>query len=219
MRFNLLNAMLLSTILLVSSFANAGLIVFSDRSLFQDQLASATNIDFEDDWASTWNGFNSASGYTTQGVNFVGNFNSSYYLYVNNNNYAQTWGGMDAGDSLLVEGRGVLNATLPTAINMLGFDFSLSEGVAGLSKSVTFTLNSGESFTRNVLTRQKNFFGIMSDSAIAGFSFQTTLAERPPLLSIDNVTFGVTSVPEPSTLAIFALGMIGLASRRFKKQS
>jgi len=28
-----------------------------------------------------------------------------------------------------------------------------------------------------------------------------------------------TDVPEPSTLAIFALGMIGLASRRFKKQS
>jgi hypothetical protein len=30
---------------------------------------------------------------------------------------------------------------------------------------------------------------------------------------------GISSVPEPSTLAIFALGMIGLASRRFKKQS
>jgi hypothetical protein len=29
----------------------------------------------------------------------------------------------------------------------------------------------------------------------------------------------VTDVPEPSTLAIFALGMIGLASRRFKKKS
>tara|TARA_R110001592_G_scaffold349774_1_gene645349 strand:- start:283 stop:948 length:666 start_codon:yes stop_codon:yes gene_type:complete len=28
-----------------------------------------------------------------------------------------------------------------------------------------------------------------------------------------------TQAPEPSTLAIFALGMIGLASRRFKKQS
>lgn len=28
-----------------------------------------------------------------------------------------------------------------------------------------------------------------------------------------------SDVPEPSTLAIFALGMIGLASRRFKKQS
>ncbi|TWX66411.1 PEP-CTERM sorting domain-containing protein [Colwellia sp. C1TZA3] len=32
--------------------------------------------------------------------------------------------------------------------------------------------------------------------------------------NVDNVL-----VPEPSTLAIFALGMIGLASRRFKKQS
>lgn len=28
-----------------------------------------------------------------------------------------------------------------------------------------------------------------------------------------------TDVPEPSTLAIFTLGMIGLVSRRFKKQS
>ena len=33
------------------------------------------------------------------------------------------------------------------------------------------------------------------------------------------VKFEVSSVPEPSTLAIFALGLIGLASRRFKKQS
>ena len=37
----------------------------------------------------------------------------------------------------------------------------------------------------------------------------------------DNVVVrgDVLGVPEPSTLAIFALGMIGLASRRFKKQS
>jgi len=34
-----------------------------------------------------------------------------------------------------------------------------------------------------------------------------------------NCSLVVSTVPEPSTLAIFALGMIGLASRRFKKQS
>jgi len=42
-------------------------------------------------------------------------------------------------------------------------------------------------------------------------------------IQLDNVSMATTSapaqVPEPSTLAIFALGMIGLASRRFKKQS
>jgi hypothetical protein len=32
------------------------------------------------------------------------------------------------------------------------------------------------------------------------------------------VDYSVNSVPEPSTLAIFALGIMGLASRRFKKQ-
>ncbi len=37
--------------------------------------------------------------------------------------------------------------------------------------------------------------------------------------SFDNLTISSTSVPEPTTLAIFALGMFGLASRRFKKQS
>ena len=36
-------------------------------------------------------------------------------------------------------------------------------------------------------------------------------------LAIDNSTLTTSEVPEPSTLAIFALGMIGLASRRFKK--
>jgi hypothetical protein len=45
---------------------------------------------------------------------------------------------------------------------------------------------------------------------LAGFyvSGVASFNEKPP-----------TGVPEPSTLAIFALGMIGLASRRFKKQS
>jgi len=45
-------------------------------------------------------------------------------------------------------------------------------------------------------------------------------------VGFDNITFGstepkpdVASVPEPSTLAIFALGIMGLASRRFKKNS
>jgi hypothetical protein len=36
---------------------------------------------------------------------------------------------------------------------------------------------------------------------------------------LNNGNGNSTTVPEPSTLAIFALGMIGLASRRFKKYS
>jgi len=52
----------------------------------------------------------------------------------------------------------------------------------------------------------------------SGFKFSTGEAH---LFSFNAVDVGVevSSVPEPSTLAIFALGIMGLASRRFKKQS
>jgi hypothetical protein len=45
------------------------------------------------------------------------------------------------------------------------------------------------------------------------------LDENSPKFMRTVATTTLTSVPEPSTLAIFALGIMGLASRRFKKQS
>ena len=38
-------------------------------------------------------------------------------------------------------------------------------------------------------------------------------------VGLAEVHFGKTAVPEPSTLAILGLGLLGLASRRFKKQA
>jgi hypothetical protein len=43
--------------------------------------------------------------------------------------------------------------------------------------------------------------------------------QSPHYLSSAIVTQGSANVPEPTTLAIFALGFLGLASRRFKKQA
>jgi hypothetical protein len=44
-----------------------------------------------------------------------------------------------------------------------------------------------------------------------------TRLEFQPMVS--SFVVGTTDVPEPSTLAIFTLGLMGLASRRFKKKS
>jgi sialate O-acetylesterase len=44
-----------------------------------------------------------------------------------------------------------------------------------------------------------------------------TFMQNSNQYSIKTLDVYVSQVPEPSTLAIFALGMIGLASRRFKK--
>jgi len=49
------------------------------------------------------------------------------------------------------------------------------------------------------------------DEGLTKIGKTTTIAYR-----ISNQTF--TLVPEPSTLAILALGLIGIGARRFKKQ-
>lgn len=62
-----------------------------------------------------------------------------------------------------------------------------------------------------------NESGWFSSNYGASFNFLDTLVKHETNAS--SVLVRDVDVPEPSTLAIFALGMIGLASRRFKKQS
>jgi hypothetical protein len=67
------------------------------------------------------------------------------------------------------------------------------------------------------ISGQVTFFGAGSYVA-AGFFHE---GSRDLGLGDNDTIFfqAYNAVPEPTTLAIFALGMIGLASRRFKKQS
>lgn len=69
----------------------------------------------------------------------------------------------------------------------------------------------------NGYTNTQNVFEVYD---IAANTF-TALADAPNCAPGDHCTIAIVqsvSVPEPSTLAIFALGIMGLASRRFKKQ-
>jgi hypothetical protein len=77
------------------------------------------------------------------------------------------------------------------------------------------TNNTAEgAFLRYSFTAQDSILNI----AFGGLSTNAIYDDNNPILNgltLENTT----SVPEPTTLAIFALGMIGLASRRFKKKS
>lgn len=62
--------------------------------------------------------------------------------------------------------------------------------------------------------------GLRVDGSRAGDSrnkSDNTLAQSTKTWAVWSIS--IKKVPEPSTFAIFALGIIGLASRRFKKQS
>ena len=92
---------------------------------------------------------------------------------------------------------------------------------------VKFTLKAGSSHldldVNHSIFVQNNTFIDVGNTSWFNMSFSEPINFRTgsgTLLSNPRPNLSqVVSVPEPSTLTIFALGMIGLASRRFKKQS
>jgi len=71
------------------------------------------------------------------------------------------------------------------------------------------------------LNRFEAFVGITSELKISYISIGLEDGDNTSVgnVGIDNLTIGTSiPVPEPSTFIIFVLGMIGLASRRFKKK-
>ncbi len=199
MRIKMLKAAVAGLVLSVSGFANAGLITFDNRIDFQNYVSS-----FQlDDLASV-----------TKGGSSSGQDRGDYSW--NMNSYGcQTTG--DCGDNSSVGfvtggyvwtyGSGAF--TFDNAINAFGIDY-------------TYRYGNDDRITLNGLASQTSptggFFGIVDTTST--FTTVNYTAQGSGSL-FDNVTYGsasVETVPEPTTLAIFALSLMGLAARRFKKQ-
>jgi len=92
--------------------------------------------------------------------------------------------------------------------NLFSQSFTSNGGVNSLD--VTALLNAG-------LASNTGWFGLHMQGTNAYQWLGANRVSNPDAAQVNLVVNYTTSVPEPSTLAIFALGMIGLASRRFKK--
>ena len=55
------------------------------------------------------------------------------------------------------------------------------------------------------------------NTAYSIFRYQSTSVVAGSMHQLGEIEFFGTKIPEPSTIAIFALGLIGLASRQLKK--
>jgi hypothetical protein len=85
-----------------------------------------------------------------------------------------------------------------------------------------YNSNDGDSYTSGPSTITTNYIsntqGVYASAANLGLVFPTNVsAGNLGRIGPNLLAEPTTSVPEPSTLAIFALGLMGLASRRFKK--
>jgi len=207
MKFKYLKAGLASLILSTSCLvntANAGLIVDNGFDVNASNGNSWTNTTQS---YRTWDDFTLASDVIVTSASFLmqGSESSTYAFDIRADN-AGTFG--SSIFSLTLSAAEVAFTDVGLSFNQ--YDFALpSINLSAGTYWASFSSTGYELYGSKV-----GNFGTTMIQQINSTNYSRTNNYIP--FQLNGTT---TDVPEPSTLAIFALGMIGLASRRFKKQS
>ena len=199
----------------VSSFANAGLISFTDRVSFNGAVGTSSIEDFES-FVSEESFRGSALDLGDFTVSMVDAISTITLNFIDIPPLSSSESDVNGTSHMKVftNSSSSLTFLFDSAITVFGADFrSLNDSVVR-----TRLLVAGEVIDLPIAagSGEFSFFGFTSDIAFTSVTFQGVMGD---VYGIDNVSYSATDVPEPSTLAIFALGLMGLASRRFMKKS
>lgn len=216
MKFNFLKAITIASCLVICSFANAG-IIYSATSVLNAPdhvgMYSASNTIQQNGLSSKFtSGVTDFDTYLTLSpvhTRRFANFFASFAKPTTNVDF-------DMGTKLTFSKLALWNYPFKNVGGINGFsiyssntsDFSVTSflGAFNASDDGNGNANSAQVFDFTNTNARYLRLSITSAHSDSGVGFAEIAFE------------GVKStVPEPSTLAIFALGMIGLASRRFKK--
>jgi hypothetical protein len=215
MKLKFLKTALVSLALSVSSLANAGLIEQRDWLATDDMV-------YVEDTGLEWLNINYSVGSTYNSL--------SSRLAVNGDlegfRIATTDEVYNMFSAFGLDNLSYLYSGTPTANDQILADYfiaSLGEGISQWNTYYYGSINLAYNTTTGKYDRkglyyynnQANLYNeTFPEACCNGYSAN----QSNPYQGVYLVK-NATSVPEPSTLAILALGMIGLASRRFKKQS
>jgi hypothetical protein len=196
MKFKMLKAAIAGLVLTVSSFANSALVLSVDLTVKDQLTISATS------------GLSLA---TVSGRSFIG---FSLMDLLGSSSFTGTLvSGSLTSANQTSDGTPFLG-NFGSSNNLNVFDFTDSEFSTFTAGSLAF---SGQVITNvNAATYARLLAGQLSGRVLAPFDNSGVIDESLASL-IGTWQRVVQDVPEPSTLAILALGMIGLGARRFKK--
>lgn len=176
-------------LLTVCNLSNAGLITLDG------EISDGTEVDF---WSLN--------------VSVAGDFTFDVLAYENSNDFFSNGIGNDRLDSYLYLFSQDQNGLLVVSDDDggLGTDGSIS----WLDSFMTATLSKG------TYLLAIGDFHLSEAEARAGFNADnggSSVGRYMISISSNNGSINTTSVPEPSTLAVFALGLMGLLARQFRK--
>jgi len=205
---------------------NADLIFFTDRAAFNTASTSLTTTDFENlvgtlnfpqnypfgtgHWGLTGDGF-LIDEVRYQSLTIS---NDIYILGTDadSGNYV-----LDGAFSLVI-GRQTARITLPSARSAIGFDFGQNAG-GDPFLDMQITLSDGSTVSRmlnDALT--SNFFGVVTDDALLSISSIRIDSGSFNYILLDNVSVGVTTVPEPGSLGLAGAGVFGIGMFRNRRR-
>jgi hypothetical protein len=158
--------------------------------------------------------YNTADGLTLGGIKFTGdNVDGTYYLVAHDATQGPSYD-WNSGAYILGPGWGIkyIQATLPAGITALGVDLMSNPS----AHSVTVTLSTGDSYAVGTSANpNRTFFGFVSDTPVDWVRFSAASSYTV----IDNFDYGFVSTPEPDTLVMAGVGLIGLwFARRLRRR-
>lgn len=215
-----LKAVFVSLILSVSNFANAGLITITGYDITNADISGNGGWSHAYDGTVTLNGNSSIAGALADYTNGSGtlndgvlgtNFNDTQYFVTDAGAEITLYlDGFYSIDSLKLFGNNSSNGIPGGIENVLVTFGGLNDTLLSTPDGNNDDFSFGGSVFSGITTNFIKLSGFPEGNCCGAYSISeiNIMGQRQS-----------TDVPEPSTLAIFALGMIGLASRRFKKQS
>ena len=200
--------------------AQASTALYSDFAAYSAAVTGLTTVTIPDEYPGTSYGNNGNGSVTYNGVNFSQN------PTISNGNFFNVGPEFSLASSAVLSSQeqtvGIPNILVSLSGSYTGF--SLNYGTFNVG-NVTFLLSNGDSVTLgsvgNGYETSGGFFGVTDTTAFSSV-LVTSAVSNPDdqnILSLNNVTFGISAVPEPSTWAMMIIGFAGVGFMAYRRNS